>query len=63
MYVASMRTHVQKGIIKSPAMGDKRKVDAPLCSHRDFPYRARNETANGHQPEENLIRGRDRHDE
>jgi hypothetical protein len=62
MYVASMRTHVQKGIIKSPAMGDKRKVDAPLCPYRDFPYSPRKKTANDHQPEESLIRGRDRHE-
>jgi len=48
MYAASMWTQVQKDIIKSPAIGDKRKVDAPLCSHRDFPYGPRKEPANDH---------------
>jgi hypothetical protein len=62
MYVASMRTHVQRSIIKLPAMGDKRKVDAPPCPYREFPYSSKKETANGHQPEESLIRSRDCHE-
>ena len=57
MYAASMWTHVPKDIIKSPAIGDKRKVDAPLYSQRDFPYGPRKEMANDHSPEESLIRG------
>jgi hypothetical protein len=31
MGTASMWTHMPKDIIKSPAIGDKRKVDALLC--------------------------------
>jgi hypothetical protein len=63
VYVTGMRTHVQSGIIKLPAMGDKRKVDTPLCPHGDLSCGSRKETANDHQSEEGLIRCRDRYDE
>ena len=63
MYVGSMRTHVQSGIIKLPTIGDKGKVDAPLCLHRDLPCGLKKETTNDHQPAEGLIRCRERHDE
>jgi hypothetical protein len=54
--------YMQTNIIKSLAVGDKRKVDAPLCPHHGLPCGLGKATAHGHRPEEGPIKCRDQDD-